>query len=277
MGTGLKHKHRGYTIIEVMIFMAVSGFMFVIAAGFISGKQSKAEFKQSMSAINSDVQRVINDVSNGFYPSNSDFGCKAVPSGGPPNPSSPPKSQGTNQGCVFGGKVIQFGPHGTNDAGYNIYSVAERQFAPRPPALSDTTLPTNFNEAQPVVVPNLIERKTLEWGATVCGVKNKTSGSDIGAVGFFQSFGSYSGGSLESGAQSVAVVNVGLTRRQSESQTASDIIGLKAPGNPVESHPDIEVAFKSDNGQFATLTIGGGNGQRLTTAIKIINSSVCTW
>ncbi len=277
--------HRGYTIIEVMIFMAVSGFMFVIAAAFISDKQSKAEFKQSMSAINSQVQSVINDVSNGFYPSNSDFTCQAASSGAPTlSQSSPNNPQGTNRGCVFGGKVIQFGTHNTNNKGYNIYSIAERQFAS---GGSTDTLPTNFTEAQPVVASdsasppnfNLTEKNTLEWGTKVCGLMS--GGLPINAIGFFQSFGSYgSGGSLKSGAQSINVVPITGTSTnggEGESEMAAEVINLGTSNPSPELRPNIVVAFDSGNGQYATLTIGGGNGQRLTTAIKIINSPACSW
>ena len=61
-------KSGGYTIIEVMIFLAVSAFMFVVAAYFIQGKQANAEFNQGMQAINSSMQKVINDVNDNNYP-----------------------------------------------------------------------------------------------------------------------------------------------------------------------------------------------------------------
>src|ERR1044071_4210461 len=75
---------QGYTIVEVMVFLAISGFMFLIAAGFVAGRQSTAEFKQGMNSINDQMRQVINDVGNGFYPSNSDFTCNAVLPGQPP-------------------------------------------------------------------------------------------------------------------------------------------------------------------------------------------------
>ncbi len=270
---------RGYTIIEVLIFMAVSGFMFAIAASFISGKQSKSEFKQGMSAINSDIQAVINDVGNGFYPSNSDFSCTAGPTGEPVITPNPSNEQGTNKDCVFGGKVIQFGTHGTNYTGYKVYSIAERQFAPDGSA---NPLPTKFSEAKPVIVPGTIDKKVLEWGMKVCRVdKIDAAGAatTINSIGFFQSFGSYSSGLLQSGAQSIGVIPIkgsSPTLGETESNMDTEIRGLWTDLTPPDPQPNVVITFDSGNGQYGTLTIGGGSGQRLTTAIKIIDSTpVC--
>src|SRR5947209_7153977 len=90
---------RGYTIVEVMIFLAVSGFMFIIAAQFVSGKQAHAEFRQGMNDVKAQVQQTINDVANGYFPSNSDFSCNTE--SGRPQPDTGSTGQGQNKGCVF--------------------------------------------------------------------------------------------------------------------------------------------------------------------------------
>src|SRR4051812_20289476 len=104
-------KTRGYTIVEVMIFMAVSGFMFVIAAYFVNGKQASAEFRQGMNSANTVVQQVMNQINSSFYPSQENFTCKIT---GKPHLFATPNKLGTNQECVFLGSVLQFGTPADN-------------------------------------------------------------------------------------------------------------------------------------------------------------------
>ncbi|MGH7238724.1 MAG: type II secretion system protein, partial [Candidatus Saccharimonadales bacterium] len=86
---------RGFTIIEVMIFLAVSGFMFVIAAVFINGKQDNVAFRQGMEAVASTVTNTIDTVANGEYPSLGNFTCNAGV-GGQPTFTGGSTGQGSN-------------------------------------------------------------------------------------------------------------------------------------------------------------------------------------
>ena len=111
----------GYTIIEVMIFLAISGALFVSASALISGRQERTMFQQSVNTMSQNLEDLLNDVSTGFYPSNSDFGCDN--SSGTPSIYSviPPgsKQQGTNEGCIFSGKLLSF----TTSPASSTYSV----------------------------------------------------------------------------------------------------------------------------------------------------------
>jgi type II secretory pathway pseudopilin PulG len=274
-----KTKSRGYTIVEVMIFLAVSGFMFIIAANFISGKQATSQFRQGMNSFNTKVQAAINDVSNGFYPSQEDFSCYINPTGQPHTVLNPANKQGENKGCVFMGKIIQFEPSdpkpGTSqDNAFNILTVAGRQYAEN----STTLSPETFTEALPVVVlsPDLTDKQDVEWGLKIdrvfSGPLNNRHG--IGAIGFFSSFGQYNSGSLTSGAQSTLAVPIpGVGLGQTSTQVANsvsanpDLLDANAAGNPV-----VTVCL-SDNTRYGSLKIGGSNtgdnAQRLATSIKI--------
>jgi type II secretory pathway pseudopilin PulG len=257
---------RGYTIVEVMIFLAISGLMFVIAATFISGKQAKTQFRQAMNAISSDVLQTIDDVSNGYYPSVSNFSCVAGAAGSPTF-SGGSTEQGKNGGCVFLGKAIQFGLAPGERTKYNIYSVAGRQFAPG----STLKTPTNFTEAQPIAIPAATESKTYEQ--QIESIKVSSSGFSQNGIGFFGSFGSYNTGNgiLQSGSQSLTAVYL-----PGGPGTPLNAAVIKNPATYVPAQvvatPKLVVCFDSGSGQYGTLTIGGQRGQRLTTKIQIYNT-----
>jgi len=99
----------GYTLIEVMIFLAVSGVMFIIAASFINGKQAQVQFRNSVLLLQSNVRTAINDVENGTYISLNNFNCTSgALSGNPPTISMGSNGQGSNSGCIFLGKTLNF-------------------------------------------------------------------------------------------------------------------------------------------------------------------------
>lgn len=264
---------------EVMIFLAISGFMFIIAATFVSGKQSKAEFRQGMNDVNTQVQQVINDVSNGFYPSNSDFSCTAAASGLAIGTGSS-TTQGGNKGCVFLGKVIQLGISSTNGVKYGVYTVAGSQFAN---GAASGNPPADFNEALPKTVdyggssPNLTQIKDLQWGLSA--TKMFDGGTPISGVGFMGSFASQTGGSLDSGSQTVNVVVIPSTptapnvsaggATEAQMVTAINSINGITDANQ-RPHPNILMCFDGGRGEFGSLTIGGsGNSQKLATSIQI--------
>ena len=64
---GKNKQPLGYTIIEVMIVLAVSGLMFIIAATFINGKQQRATFTAGVNEMASELQNVIEQVNDGSY------------------------------------------------------------------------------------------------------------------------------------------------------------------------------------------------------------------
>jgi hypothetical protein len=274
-----------------MIFMAISGFMFIVAANFISGKQAKSQFRQGLNSLNSDTRQVINDVSNGFFPA-TDLKCSAN-SSGPPQIIPGTANQGENKGCVFMGKVIQFS--GGDTKNFYIYTVAGRHYVGDSTTIAGRELPTSFAEAQPVAIDgspkDLTDIKTLQWGlkatglymlkagVTPCpgGCPSASSYDPISAVGFYSSFGNYvtSGDDsvLASGGQNVIIVPItGSPPHFNETQTViSGYIKDTGTYTALPANPEILVCLDGGSGQYGKLTIGGGSGQRLTTTIKATN------
>ncbi len=272
-------KQTGYTIIEVLIFVAISGFMFVLAAAFINGKQASAEFRQGVNDINSQLQQVINDVSNGFYPSNSGFTCYS--NTGILTITSPATGQGANAGnrggvggCVFLGKVVQFNAD-QDPLKYYVYTVAGSQFAN---GATDGNVPATFAEALPTAVDNasvnLTDKRKLQWGLKVIGMyDNSTSpAAPLSAVGFYGGFGSYSGASLQSGSQSTTVVALTNTVSAATGETEATMTSHIKTGTTdanARNNPQITICFQGRDNQYGKVVIGGGLGQRLTTTLRV--------
>src|SRR5688572_2958718 len=100
----------GYTIVEVMIFLAVSGMMLTMALLLVNGQQNKTEFAQTVRDLESRIQDVTNDIATGYYSRSGNIRCGyQIPS----NPASgivlTPASgveQGANSDCIFIGRVM---------------------------------------------------------------------------------------------------------------------------------------------------------------------------
>ena len=109
-------KNRGYTIVEVMIFLAISGVMFIMAAIFISSKQAAAQFGQGLNGLASQLQSTIQEVSDGQYTTLDTLSCNSAVTSLTLGTSST-TGQGTNGDCVFLGKLVQFKPSNTSWSG----------------------------------------------------------------------------------------------------------------------------------------------------------------
>jgi prepilin-type N-terminal cleavage/methylation domain-containing protein len=129
---GGKHKQPlGYTIVEVMIVLAISGIMFLIAADFINGKQENASFTTGVNEFSTELQDTIDQVTDGQY-SDALFNCLAQPNGTSVTiniTGSSPTGQGTHSTCVYLGKILYFySPSAGQDADqYENFSLAGSQ------------------------------------------------------------------------------------------------------------------------------------------------------
>jgi hypothetical protein len=114
----MKAPAGGYTLLEVMIFLAISSTLFAATVAVIRGQSAQAQFSTSVNDVNSKINQWIDDVSNGFTGTSagssdteSDFICTVRGVGGGRTPelkvgTGTTKARGTNSDCVFLGKMI---------------------------------------------------------------------------------------------------------------------------------------------------------------------------
>jgi len=112
MKRGGYHKAAGgFTIVEVMIVIAVTGVMLISAVLLVNGKQARTEFRTGINDELQSLQQIVNETASGFYPNTHDFTCQGNAAGPVLFSLSAPGAggQGNNVGCVFLGKSVQFG------------------------------------------------------------------------------------------------------------------------------------------------------------------------
>lgn len=280
----MKQKNTGFTIVEVMIFLAVSGILLVSALLLVNGQQNRTEFATAVRDIESQVRDVINDVSTGVYNYNGDFTCQISGTGTAPVISSGSTEQGSNLGCTFIGRVFQFSP--LNDPSrFYIYSVAGRQFPGSGPTSGDIYY---LWDAKPVAIsprtsspsiPDATERVPLTNGLRVEKMTYNDGAGDIniGAFGIFSNFTRNAGGTstIKQNSDFWPIHNSVLNEGQ---ETAADkiyamgtpmwpYIALRNPTN------GISICFVNDRvSQHGLLTIGNQSG-RLNTNLSIGSGS----
>lgn len=115
---------QGYTIVEVMIFLAVTAALFAMVALSFSGRQSRTQFAASARDMESQIQDIMNDIATGYggAPPNTPE-CQVDPAVSRVLFVGPAAPQGTNAQCVFAGKVLHLGVDGEPET-YRVYSVA---------------------------------------------------------------------------------------------------------------------------------------------------------
>lgn len=113
----------GYTLVEVMVVLAVSSFMFLIAAQFVNGRQARASFTQGVNDFTNKLQSVADQVSDGQF-TDIDLGSCAVGGGGLGFTGSGVK-QGTNKNCMFLGKIVYLHNNGGSfPTAYETFNLA---------------------------------------------------------------------------------------------------------------------------------------------------------
>lgn len=276
-------KSKGFTIVEVLIVLAVTGALFLSAAIIISGRTNRTQFEQSINEITARIRVTINEVSTGFYPNMNNFQCTR--NGAATQISSGNAEQGTNADCVFLGKVMQFGVPDTDPQQYVIYPVAALRTDAQGNEIQNLTAasakaiaPTTSQPSR----PNSSSSDTLQYGLTAVEVYYKTSASGaknaIGAFGFMNSQAQYANSQIVSGSTQVSLVPIpGTSLNQSTTAAAQAIdTALAQASTPVNPAGGVFICFKSGGtNQSGLVQIGGSGGRQLSVTLKIVGNQSC--
>ncbi len=259
----------GYTIVEVMIVLAVSGVMFGVAIRFIDGKQAKTSFTQGANETASRVQAVINDITDGHY-SGVNFNCTKTATG--ISVSVGGDSQGTHNDCVFLGKMMHF-REGTADlTHYEIFSLA----GARVRVVSGVTvLVTSLPLASQKVIDALTTQEIVPQNLDIEDVKVRPVGGGlltVFGIGFVQGLGTSATtvpGDLTyaSGAQTISMVYSPILDKKPTAAAKATIETLTTPTTGLVAAKKACI-YLTDGVRHATVILGG-SGSQLNVDIKM--------
>jgi hypothetical protein len=263
--------------------------LFVSAAILISGRQNQTAFDQSIRQVQAQVQQTINEVAVGYYPNSNNFQCTIV--GGVPSLSGGSTAHGSNSGCIFVGKALQFGVGTANSGDFNSYTISGVQRGGAGGAETGS-----MAEANPAVVapgithngagyPDNTVSDRLQNGLTPARMWYNDGGSDveIGAVAFTNSFAQFSSGSVVSGSGQVNVIPVvGTALGNTKAAIVEAMNGdgndrlTSSPSNPSQG---VFICFDSGGtNQYGIVRIGGERRTlSVTLTIKNKNGASCTY
>lgn len=250
MGVGLRKKRlhavrsQGFTIVETMIVLAITGLLFTMFVLSIEGRQDQAKFRQGINAVRTQIDQYINESQSGQYASTSNFRCSATPAG-PSISSGSSTEQGANDGCVFLGKVLWFDNPSTPN-GYTAYPIA---------GIKDAA---DYSASRPTIVniPGTTESTPYQHGLTL--VWMRSGGSAVGAVAFTPSF--------------LAIDGVPVSGSNTTQVRPVSSIGSLSSANVGE----VQICFRSGTADNLSglITIGGTAGAN-TVSLSIRGNNTC--
>lgn len=268
---------RGFTIVETLIVLAVTGALFLSAVILVAGRQRQVEFSQAANDIQSVIQETISQVGTGYYANTGNFTCNGTSGTVSVSPGS--ASQGTNTGCIFLGKAMQFAVKSTDPQQYRTYTLAGVQdntgsLASAKPIAIAPGLATNSTPSY----PDASTRGELRSGLTVKWMRY-TSGAattNIGAVAFVSGLGQYNGTQLLSGAQQVSLVPITSTSINNTTVSTVDAINNNLASSPVSPNGGVQICFQSGGTQQSGLVTIGSSGRELSVTLAIKSSGDCS-
>jgi hypothetical protein len=256
--------NEGYTIVESMIFLAVTGAILVSAMLLIGGQQRKSEFNTGIRDIHSQLTDIVNDVSTGYY-NNPTTGLTC------PYTSRVSTELGGNADCVFVAKAIQFASQENGDESAEVYSLIGRRQKP------DRTDIRSLRDAEPVILNEADTTLRLPYGIRVVSVTYTAGGTNypVGSVGLSSKFtGNLGSGGIE-GTQNIDLIPItGTTLGQSKADNASKTAIEQNIMDESFYNPDggVTICFRSGGtNQFAKIKLGG-QGRQNSVSLEITGS-----
>lgn len=261
----LRLTSNGFTIVELLIFIAVSTALFVSAMMLVGGRQHKTEFQTGVNEFVQQMQSIANDVSSGNYERPLDVSCSVdalgnVLLGVGGNP-------GTSSDCIFIGRAVQFAPSGNADE-YNTFSlVGRRQIRPSPTSAKRDIRSLSEANAQ-ILAPRTVR---IPGGLEI---KNIGGGNSPAVIAFYTDFAQgadpLGGSQIESGARNVRAVPISGTNMGDPFGMIEGIVEANTNETPGQVVLCLE---HSAAGMSALVAIGSTGGS--TTVSSQINQGGC--
>lgn len=249
----------GYTILEVLIFVALTSVMLVIAVSNITGNQRQTQFAQSARGFESVLNDVLNDTPTGYFPTNDTIGCRIdAVTNDPEIYNASAQTLGSNVECVYVGKALQFAPNGDTNKVW-VYPLAGRRLA-----LGTSEPVDTIDEARPVAVSiptdpgftDAVQEISLQNDVRVTKIINADTSAEYGSVAILTRFeGANPAGVADAQLVRVGAIN-GTSQGQNKITAVSAINMLKDPGTLITSTKGIVLCIADSFNHKASIIIG---------------------
>ncbi len=282
-----KRRNQGFTIIEVLIVLAVSGLLLTAALVTINGKQRVTSFNQSIRNLQTELQQIVNDVGSGYYPNNGTISCANGGPGGGVKLTSGAASQGTNVDCIFLGKVLQFAVGSNDPEIYNVYTLAGLRGNIVSPSLdlksAKARVIAKGTAATDTGIPDAFESKRLLYGLTVSHMYYSNAAgakvADIAAVGFTMNINSLGDADGSQHVDIVAVPNTTLHVDKSNGvQQINDSVASidkTKIGTTIDPPGGVQICVNSGGTEQSALISLGGSDRQGTVDVQVFYTKDC--
>lgn len=274
-------RQDGYTIIEVIIFLAISSVLLISVIGLLNGRVQGAQFTQAVQSLDTKIRTTANETATGTYPSTPSFSCTIV-GGAPQTNALGAGEQGERSACIFAGKIMNFTPRqgpcadpvadSRCEQTQTATVIGRRVYGTDGKVVAGLT---GVNGAAPrtVIVPNLTQTYDLNYGTRVSGVYKKTTPlTPITAVGFFQSFnGNYDTRGLSSGSQGIEMWTVARTTNPVAPLNDNElavVVAAEQMEGPAAGNEVLICLKNGNNNRNASITLRNAGGI-IASSVKI--------
>lgn len=271
-----QYRMSGFTIVETMIVMAVTGIMFISVVLLINGKQQRAQFQFAVKDVQTQIRQIITETTAGYNQLGNNT-CSSF-GGKPKLATGTTDTLGTNASCVFLGKTI-------------IFSQDKESFLVAPVIGLRQPITTDFqgvfaadlNSSKPILSTDTIaSQKMLQFGLTpVAMYVGDDLAQKVGSVSFVLTPGvkDISPGSQGTTSQNLNIVavtsgsslanSIDAERSAVETAMQNGIVSSRDYINSTDDKVKVSICFNSGTtNQSLLLTIGnGGNGIGLGSKI----------
>jgi len=271
-----QYRMSGFTIVETMIVMAVTGIMFISVVLLINGKQQRAQFQFAVKDVQTQIRQIMTETTAGYNQLGNNT-CSSF-GGKPKLATGTTDTLGTNASCVFLGKTI-------------IFSQDKESFLVAPVIGLRQPITTDFqgvfaadlNSSKPILSTDTIaSQMMLQFGLTpVAMYVGDDLTQKVGSVSFVLTPGvkDISPGNQGTTSQNlniVAVTNgsslansIDAERSAVETAMQNGTVSSRDYINSTDDKVKVSICFNSGTtNQSLLLTIGnGGNGIGLGSKI----------
>lgn len=271
-----QYRMSGFTIVETMIVMAVTGIMFISVVLLINGKQQRAQFQFAVKDVQTQIRQIITETTAGYNQLGNNT-CSSF-GGKPKLATGTTDTLGTNASCVFLGKTI-------------IFSQDKESFLVAPVIGLRQPITTDFqgvfaadlNSSKPILSTDTIaSQRMLQFGLTpVAMYVGDDLAQKVGSVSFVLTPGvkDISPGSQGTTSQNLNIVavtsgsslanSIDAERSAVETAMQNGIVSSRDYINSTDDKVKVSICFNSGTtNQSLLLTIGnGGNGIGLGSKI----------